>query len=135
MKDSERGVAKWRARAEQGRDFSGLRFGSITPTDIDGSMDFGGRVFVFMEAKHRTATLPSGQRKHLEYQCISHTESGRDAIALVLMHDTPVTEQINFAECEVVEFWMNGRWHKPKRSIKARRAIELFLSYCNVRAA
>ena len=45
----ERGVIHNRERGAQIRDYSGLRFGNITPTDIDGFMDFGGRVFVVFE--------------------------------------------------------------------------------------
>ena len=46
---AERGVIRNRQFAQQLRDFSGLRFGKITPTDIDGFMDFGDRLFVVLE--------------------------------------------------------------------------------------
>lgn len=52
MDDRQRGIIRHRRRRLQVNDFSVLRYGRITPTDIDGFLDFGGRAFVFIELKH-----------------------------------------------------------------------------------
>ena len=44
------------------KDFSGLRFGKISPTDIDGFLDFGNSLFIFVEMKHGDARIPYGQK-------------------------------------------------------------------------
>ena len=45
----ERGVITNRARARQIRDFSGLQIGTITPTDLDGLIEFHDECFIFCE--------------------------------------------------------------------------------------
>ena len=49
----KRGKIGNRRRALQIRDFTGLRWGNITPTDIDALIDFGDKVFVFIEVKKK----------------------------------------------------------------------------------
>jgi hypothetical protein len=132
LTQATRGAARDRAHAEQGKDFSGLQFGKITPTDIDGSVDFAGRVFVVIEAKYRGAAMPVGQRKHLEYVCASHHKAKHPAAALVVSHDTPPDEQIKFADCIVTEAWWAGKWLKPATQITCREAIEKLLARCGV---
>ena len=63
---TEPGIFRNREYAKQLKSFSGLRFGKITPTDIDGFLDFGNNVYVFIETKHGDAPLPYGQKLALE---------------------------------------------------------------------
>ena len=51
MKDADRGKIRDATLIDRLRDFSGLRYGRITPTDIDAFMEFGNKAFVFIEAK------------------------------------------------------------------------------------
>jgi hypothetical protein len=122
-----RGVVKDRHRAEQGRDFSDLRFGTITPTDIDAAIDFGDRVFVWMEAKYGGARVVGGQRLHLERVCDAVSETGRHALVLTLGHHTPPEDQIDFGECYVTEYRYKRRWGFPPNSMTPRMAIQRFL--------
>lgn len=62
----ERGVIRNREYAKQLKDFSGLRYGKITPTDIDGFLDFGDQLFVVVEGKHAGSAIQTGQRLALE---------------------------------------------------------------------
>lgn len=58
-----RGVIRNREHASQLRDFRRMRWGSITPTDLDVMLDFRGRLFVLVELKHRSGgRLSGGQR-------------------------------------------------------------------------
>ena len=41
--NSLRGATTYKERAKQGRDFTGLRYGNITPTDIDGLIEYHGK--------------------------------------------------------------------------------------------
>lgn len=122
-----RGAIRDWDRATQIKDFTGLQYGKVTPTDIDGSMDFGGRIFILLEAKHRDAPLPGGQRLHLEYQCRSHALAQHPALALVLTHDVSSDEPIPFAVLPVVEFFYRGQWRTPVGAITCREAIDQFL--------
>lgn len=55
-----------RARKQQILDFSGLVFGKITPTDIDGMIEYHGKAFVYYEFKYLNADTKYGQRTAFE---------------------------------------------------------------------
>ena len=68
-----------RARAEQLIDFRGLQFGKCSPTDIDMSMDWQGKTFVFVEIKGAGKPITAGQKYHLEGLCKGLTRGGKTA--------------------------------------------------------
>lgn len=106
-----RGEIQNRQRAQQLRDFSGMRYGNITPTDIDGFIDFGNKVFVFIETKYGDAEFPYGQRLALERLCDASHNGGVASWAIVTRHDTPVENDIDLANTRVCEFRERGQWH------------------------
>ena len=122
---SERGVIRNRAAAQQLRDFSGLRFGRITPTDIDAYLEFGGRLFVFVEAKYCGALLPFGQQLALERLVDAiHNPPNRYATALIVSHDTQGLD-VNFSETRVQRFRWDGAWRYPKEAgMSLRNALD-----------
>lgn len=119
-----RGEIQNRNRARQLRDFTGLKFGMITPTDIDGFVEFRDKLFVWIEAKLAGTELPQGQRKALERQCDAVSETGRTAVVLVVDHDTRPEEDIDFASCPVREYRLKNRWIEPLAPITCRTAID-----------
>jgi hypothetical protein len=109
----ERGVIRNRAFRQQINDFSGLRFGKITPTDLDAFMDFHNKLFVFVEAKHHGAEMPYGQRLALERVCDAcHNPPHRYAVAFLTRHDCE--GDIDFASTAVTRYRWNGKWISPK---------------------
>ena len=113
MSMSERGVIKNRHFKNQVADMSGLRFGNITPTDLDAFMDFNNRLFVFVEAKHGGAPLSYGQRLAIERLCDAcHKPPMRYAVAFLTKHYDE--GDINFAQTVVTQYRWNGRWVTPK---------------------
>ena len=127
MNDDKRGVIRNREFAQQIRDFSGLRYGKITPTDIDAFMDFGNQAFVFIEAKHGDAPLPYGQRLALERLCDATAKAGIKALVLIARHDTQ--DDIDFAALPVSQIRLNGKWRKTNTPQTVRSAIDGFLAW------
>ncbi len=127
MKDDDRGKIRNRKLASQLRDFSGLRYGKITPTDIDAFLDFQDKVFIFVEAKHQSAMPPTGQRIALERLCDACEKAGKLAIVLVASHDTEA--DIELANLPVTFIRHKGFWRKPHRPVSVREAIDDFLSW------
>lgn len=127
----ERGVIRNRQFAQQLRDFSGLRFGSITPTDIDGFMDFGDRLFVVLEGKHAGSRLQTGQRMALERLVDAcHCPPRRVAVALILDHTEAADEDVNFGASIVCAIRWNGRWvPQQHKQITCRTAVERLKAY------
>lgn len=117
-----RGVIRNREFAQQIRDFSGLRFGSITPTDIDAFLDFGGRRFVLIEAKHGTCEPKYGQRLALERLCDACQASGIETILVFASHDTD--GDIDFGSLSVTRYRYKKEWWIWNRTLK--ELIELF---------
>ena len=129
----QRGEIKYRDRAKQLRDFSGLQFGNITPTDIDGYLEFKDLLYVWIEAKSAGCKMPYGQKLALARMCrvIDGTtnENGqiRTAVVIVVEHDTPVDEDVNYAQTSVSTMLYGGEWTEPRAPINLRRAIEILL--------
>lgn len=122
----ERGKVRNVALATQYRDYSGLRFErNITPTDIDGSLDFGGKLFVLLEYKAKGAPMSEGQRMHLESHAKAINEGSKKAAVLVCEHETKPGEPIDGAAARVVEYiwWGNQSWLQPRLSIDTYSAI------------
>lgn len=122
---AERGVIRNLQYARQRADFSGLRFGTITPMDIDGLIEFEGKCCVFMETKHGQADLPTGQRLALERNC---DKWGSNGIVLVMRNavtgGTAPTYRI--ADLPVVEYRHAGEWKKVESPTSCVHWIERF---------
>ena len=124
---TEPGIFRNREYAKQLKSFSGLRFGKITPTDIDGFLDFGNNVYVFIETKHGDAPLPYGQKLALERLCDTCTNAGKASVVLVGHHETD--GDIDVATLPVSLLRMKGKWRKPNKNMTIREAIESFLQW------
>lgn len=112
-----------RERMRQVRDFRGLRFGSISPTDIDGILDFGGKLWAIFELKHEDTPMPFGQRLALERLCDGLERGGTHAVVLVASHHE-VTTDIDCATASVTRVRECGAWRNPLRPVTLRQAID-----------
>jgi hypothetical protein len=109
----ERGVIRNREAKQQIADFSGLRYGKITPTDLDAFLDFGNRLFVFVECKYMNAPLSYGQRLALERLVDAcHKPPERYAVGFVVAHSGG--GDIDFAGTTVRQFRWDGKWLAPR---------------------
>lgn len=111
----ERGVIRNREFKQQIADFSGLRFGKITPTDLDAFLDFHNKLFVFVEAKHGGAQMPYGQRLAVERLVDAcHNPPHRYAVAFQTSHNE--SGDIDYAATAVTLFRWNGEWRQPMKA-------------------
>lgn len=125
MSDEDRGKIRNREQAQQLRDFSKLRFGKITPTDIDGFIEFQDKAFIFIEAKYGCSALPYGQRLALERLCDAISSTGRFCSVLVAHHSCSPTEDIDFGLLKLSEYRINGKWIEPTSTWTLKEAIEV----------
>lgn len=89
----------------------GAKYGSITPTDIDGSVDYGhGRLFVFTDLKVDGYTTTGGQREHYEHLVNGLRAGGRAAYAVIVTHTVPVQDTIDVSSCTVASYY-DGSGH------------------------
>lgn len=122
-----RGVIHNRKRGTQVRDYSGLRFGNITPTDIDGYIEYHGRCHVLLELKLANAELPFGQRLALERLC-DDLDLARPTIAIVASHGN-VDGDIDAANATVAEVRYHGRWARKTGGRTVRDIAESFINW------
>ena len=128
-----RGKIYNRERAQQLRDFSGLRFGNITPTDIDGYVEFNDTLFIWIEGKSRGNDLPYGQKLALTRMCqiihgtTNHWGKVRTAVVIVVEYDTPADQDIDYAQAGVACVFYDGKWIEPSQPVTLRQEIENLL--------
>lgn len=119
--EQNRGKIQFRDRARQIIDFSGMRFGNITPTDIDGFFERRNEIFVFYEFKYGEAIMPYGQALALKRTIDAIAASGRKAALFVCSHDVGDTEQdIDAAKAKVRWYYYDGKqiWEHKGRNVK-----------------
>ena len=128
---SARGVIRNKQLAQQINDFGGLcRHRNITPTDIDGLIDYNGVAYVLMEGKHIHAGIPSGQLRAIENLAASLAKGGAMVTAIIYTHDIPPEQSIYVADCTVKQFLFEGKWYYPPEQMTVLRAIERFEAKC-----
>lgn len=130
--DSIRGEIQNVARKQQINDFSGLLFGKITPTDLDGVIEYRNKAYVFFEIKYGGAESFPGQRLCLERLVRDTAKSGKHAVALILEHNIHDTSQsVPAAECAVREIYYKSEngWIPPKHKCNAYEFMKQFFDY------
>lgn len=105
-------------------DFNGMKFGSITPTDIDGFIEFRDKVYVFIETKFNNAELPLGQKLALERLCDVCDSAGKVCVGIVASHNTRNQDNIVVADLEVVRYRHKKTWHLPREKITVKEAVQ-----------
>lgn len=128
----ERGKITNKDRASQLNDFSGLvRHRRITPTDIDGMIDYYGNAFLFFEGKLDGAEFKTGQRIALEHICDAIESAGKPAWCLLYGHSTDASEDVDVANCYVTARYNSGTWtNYDVHKYTVIQHIELFENYC-----
>lgn len=115
---------KHESRAKQLILFEGMRYKSITPTDVDGFFEISGKVFVFFEIKHAGVECAGGQR--LAYERLVDLLPV-PTIFLVATHTTPSSESVYARDCCVKEYRMNKQWVSPESPMTLSWIIDWFL--------
>lgn len=119
-------------RFRQTLDFSGMLYArNIRPTDIDSSLDFGGELFVFIEAKHVNKEIDVGQKRHLENLCKSMRDD-RIAYAVVCSHETESCDDVLLKDSIVRSTYSKNKigvfdWYEWKNDITVENAVARIL--------
>jgi len=120
---SERGKIRSEKYARQQVRWPSMRWGNITPTDIDGALDFSDRLYIFFEVKHISSHLNTGQRLLLERMCKRINDSGAVSVALVAQHYEDI-DHVILENCILDEYWYFGEWHKPRDIVTIERCVD-----------
>lgn len=113
-------------RAGQLKDFSGLRFGSILPTDIDACIEYHDKLWVFIEFKYGPAMMLPGQRLAFQRLCADMGKV-KPTLGIIASHWQYQSEQIDCGGARVVEICWLGNFTEPTGDFTVREIIEGFL--------
>lgn len=129
--DDERGKIKYPERYKQLISYEGMkRMRNITPTDIDGFIDYNGISFVYVEGKLEGKDVDYGQRKALENAVNSHTSAGHPSCAIIFRHNEAPENIIMAKDKTVSEIYYEKQWKPPKKNgITVLAFIELWEDY------
>lgn len=129
----ERGNIKYKGRAKQINSFNGMiRRRNITPTDIDGIIDYGGKAFVILEGKYGDAELPKGQRMALENLANTILEAKKKSLVIVYRHYVHnVSDDINVSKQFVSEIYFKRKWFQVGFDKTVLQIIEIFENDCD----
>jgi len=120
----QRGKISYHNRARQQRDYSGLRYDNVTPTDIDGIIDYHNQAWIILELKYLDAELPYGQRLAFE-RLTDDLAQVKPAIFIIASHDIENTSvDIPAAECSVFSYRKDFAWHIPQNPVTVKELIE-----------
>jgi hypothetical protein len=123
--DFRRGQIRFRERATQVVDFKDLRYDLITPTDIDGLIEFQNRCYVLIELKHAgNPSMPYGQR--LAFERLAN-DLRKPVVILLCVHDTSADEDIDAAAARVQSVFWRGKWTVMRQEYTAKDMVRLFL--------
>lgn len=123
----ERGVIRNRAYASQIRNFRGLQYGNITPTDFDMVIEYKNKAFVYAEFKYKDAPLPLGQRLALERACVDEETANKKAIAIIAKHESDPAEDIMAADTIVTEYFWRKKWNIPIKETTTKQISDWFI--------
>lgn len=129
----ERGAIRHRDRRRQLIDMRGLAFGTITPTDLDGLIDYHDEAFAFFELKLRGQKLELGQKLALVRVVDRIAASGARAALFVADHsiDDPMRD-IAADRCSVRAIYELGEWRQTAAMQTLREAVDAFLGFAPV---
>lgn len=124
--DNNRGKVSNAKRAAQLRDFTGLRFGRITPTDLDALIEYHNKAYVLIEVKLEGAVFEGGQKIALERLC-DDLEKAKPTLLILARHNYPVEQEIDFGACAIEKYRYQRKWYTARYS-DVRKLVRKFIS-------
>jgi len=125
MLNDDRGKIQYPDRAKQLRDFSGMKFGTITPTDIDGLIEYHNLGYVWIETKYKDSEVPFGQDLALCRVC-DDLQKIKPTLLIYAIHDIEdVNDAIPVHDTIIIKYRYKGNWH-PGNNMKTRKLVDRF---------
>jgi hypothetical protein len=118
------------ARARQLNSFTGLKFGTITPTDLDGLIDYHNERFAFLELKLRDAPVSDAQATAIIRVVDAIVAGKKRAAFFVAEHceDDP-TVDVPADRCLIRCVYIHQMWHQPPTELTLRAGLDCFLGF------
>ncbi len=129
---SERGTILHPERIKQVIRYEGIRYDTITPSDIDGFIEYKDKGWIIYEVKGRHKEVPYGQRLALQRFVEDTKKAGKSSIAIIAEHDiTDPTEDIILSQCHVREVYPSDEllWRPTVRPYNLKELTDTYITY------
>ena len=130
--NDNRGVIKHIARAQQINSFKNIRYGNITPTDLDGAIEYHDKCWVFFELKYNNAPISYGQKLALERLVNDTAKNNKKSIAIIADHYVNDTnKEVDAADCVVREVYLSNekKWRGVVRKMSLKECVDVFIDW------
>ena len=122
---------------QQITDFSNLVFKlpntTISPTDIDGFMEFQGIVAFIIELKYGDNDIVPAQEYTFKNVSKAMLLGGYEGVyTIVANHNTPIGNDIDAGNATIKKVWDGTKWITPPKPIKVRTFIKNALKFHNI---
>lgn len=134
--DKNRGVIQNPDRVRQIIEFKNLKFGKMTPMDVDGLLEYHGIAYIFYEYKLDGALMPDGQRKALERLADDCQKAGKHSTVFLCEHQDENPANIVDAGSAIVKrIYYKNKWTDdfPRRTV--REWTEKFIKFAEKEVA
>lgn len=134
----DRGIILHEPRLKQIVSFKGMRYGTnITPTDVDGMIEYQNKAYVWFDVKHGDKPVPFGQRLAMERFVRDMAKAGKHSVAIIAEHyiDDP-NQHVIAATTIVREVFFDTElvWRPTYRTpLTLDEAIKLFIECLEVK--
>lgn len=112
MSEIKKGEIRNRELARTLRTYSSLTYGNVTPTDIDGFVEFQNKLFIIIEGKNVGSPLSRGQSMALERMCDAIAKSGKRCVLIVCEHTFNANGDIDVGMSIVRDIRVDKAWHR-----------------------
>ena len=130
--NDNRGVIKHIARAQQINSFKNIRYGNITPTDLDGAIEYHDKCWVFFELKYNNVPISYGQKLALERLVNDTAKNNKKSIAIIADHYVNDTnKEVDAADCVVREIYLSNekKWRGVVRKMSLKECVDVFIDW------
>jgi len=130
--NDNRGVIKHIARAQQINSFKNIRYGNITPTDLDGAIEYHDKCWVFFELKYNNAPISYGQKLALERLVNDTAKNNKKSIAIIADHYVNDTDkEVDAADCVVRKIYLSNekKWRGVVRKMSLKECVDVFIDW------
>lgn len=94
-------------------DMSLIRYGNITPTDLDAMIEYKNTGFILIEAKYKLDFYQDkGQRLAHERLVDALWTAHKPSVLIFARHQVQLPNQVNLAHCLVTYYRYCGQWRK-----------------------
>lgn len=125
----KRGTIKNNECAHQTIRFDGIRYGTITPTDIDALIEYHDIAVIIYEFKYIGAPMKDGQRIAIERIIDDIQDSGKYAIAFLCEHFVKDPSEDVYAKDALVNMvYFEREWHEC-RSETVNQKTDRFIKW------